>query len=121
LVSDPSGAAGLNGILKAGTRAHPQGFISCGEDASAFDVSDAPVYDPAMSNPGPVTPDEDKKYDVGDEVQRLEHAAPSGVKTLEERQAQLKAALEVDPGITTWSAAAFYVSGVPQRDRRSSS
>jgi hypothetical protein len=58
-----------------------------------------------MASPG--TPDMDKKYDIGGDVDRLENAP--GPKSLEERQAQLKAALEVDPGVQAWSRAAFYV------------
>jgi hypothetical protein len=61
-----------------------------------------------MASHGNTTPDEDKKFDVtGGDVDRFEQAP--GPKSLEERQAQLKAALEVDPGVKTWSWAAFYV------------
>lgn len=61
-----------------------------------------------MATPGNTTPDEDKKFDtVGGEVDRLENA--HGLKSLEERQAELKAALEVDPGVQRWSRAALYV------------
>jgi thymidylate synthase ThyX len=59
---------------------------------------------PSLSNAGPGSPDQDSKRYFDEQ-----HENVVVRKTLEERQAQLQEALKIDPGVRTWSAAAFYV------------
>jgi hypothetical protein len=59
-----------------------------------------------MSSPGKYTPEDEKKDDISE---RYEDKPHKEIKSLEERQAQLQAALLVDPGASTWSVGAFYV------------